>query len=115
MDDAGNLFLKGKETWEKYDKTGNRIGIMKCEKPYFKQNSKCNHPRFIDKNGYLYFYEEEQSEVEGAMVKVDKQGKEYGKASFEFFQNLQKFNVYGNLYSLHFKDEKFWAEKISWN
>lgn len=116
LDEAGNLFLKREEAWEKYDRAGNSLGIVKCERPYFKvENTKCNYPRFIDKNGYMYFYEKEQPEGKGAMVKVDKQGREYGRAPFEPFENLQKFDVYGNLYIFNFKDDKFWIEKITWN
>lgn len=116
LDEAGNAYLKKDSVWEKFDRNGNSKGIEKCQQPYFEiEKQECNYPRFIDKKGFLYYYELSQATNKGVMVKIDQKGKRYGEVSFEASQNQQKFDINGNLYIFNYADDKFWIEKINWN
>jgi hypothetical protein len=109
--------------WKKYDQKGSLVETPKCEKPLFRmaKDGQCMHPQYIDKNGFLYFYEFHESGLttkgKDRYVKVDKNGKRRG----EYYgggvtgANRSKFDANGNLYFFLYKDDKFWVEKITWN
>lgn len=120
LDKDGKLYWNNKGIWEKYDKNGNIIGVVQCEGPYFRlEKGGCNYPRFIDKNGFLYFYESGSPSTKGLIVfKSDQQGKRYGEYIIPYsdiYGNNIKFDTDGNLYILHYSKDRFWIEKISWD
>lgn len=122
LDEASNLYLAKENLWEKYNKIGNMIETLKCEKPLFRmaEYGQCLPPQYIDKKGFLYFYEFYGSGLttkgNDRLIKVDRSGKRYG----EYYgggvtgANRDKFDANGNLYFFLYKDDKFWVEKISW-
>jgi hypothetical protein len=120
LDNNGNLYWSKEGIWEKYDSSGNMVGAVECEKPYFRlEKDGCYYPRFIDKNGLLYFYKSGSPSTKGLIVfKGDQQGKRYGEYIIpysDFHGNNIRFDADGNLYILHYAKDGFWIEKISWD
>jgi hypothetical protein len=116
LDEIGNLYLSiNKNIWEKYNIKGNKVGNVKCGEMYFLlKNEHCNYPSFVDKNGFLYWFENNNT----ILIKTDKDGKqyrEYDVGPHSLFGNAVKFDTDGNLYILHYSKDGFWIEKISWD
>lgn len=123
LDEVDNIYLKKESIWEKYDKTGHKIEILKCEEPLFRMSrtGQCIYPQHIDRNGFLYFYEFYESGLTSRgndrYVKVDRQGKRFGEYSGGGVSgdNSTKFDARGDLYFFRYKKNKFWIERVSWN
>lgn len=113
LDEIGNFYLAiNKNILEKYNINGNKVGAVKCGEIYFPlKNEHCNYPSFVDKNGFLYWFEKNNT----ILIKTDKEGKrysEYDVGPYSLFGNAVKFDADGNLYILHYSKNGFWIGKI---
>jgi hypothetical protein len=113
LDEKGNLYMiEDGKTVKKYDINGNLAAQVKCGELYsWLEKGKCLIPYYIDKNGFLYWFEKNGTVV----VKADKQRKrvaEYNIGPFFIYKNTSKFDGNGNFYILDNSETKFWIEKI---
>jgi hypothetical protein len=129
IDQSGHLYFSKKVgTWEKYDQEGHLMGPVVCEQEsllsfILPDNGSCQFPpKFIDKNGFRYYFELKPKTSELlSIVKVDQKGnfKRYKAPAIDIWQspNMIKFDADGNLYGYGYDDEKreYWIIRIRLN
>jgi hypothetical protein len=113
LDEAGNLYLAHqKKVVEKYDMNSKLLATEKCGKLYsWLEEGYCFVPQFIDKNGFIYWFEKKGT----VAIKADKLGKRHGDyriRNADVYGNTVKFDSNGNLYIFNYSGDEFWVEKI---
>lgn len=113
LDEAGNLYLAHQKKFvEKYDVNSKLLATEKCGKLYsWLENGYCFLPQFIDKNGFIYWFEKKGT----IGIKADKQGRRLGYyriSNADVYENIVKFDLNGNLYIFNYSGDEFVVEKI---
>jgi tripartite motif-containing protein 71 len=115
LDPMGNMFLnKQGEAIEQYDKHGRLLERKQCgELHSWRKDGHCFTPQYVDKNGYLYWFEENGRVV----IKANRDENRVGEMripSVDVYGNTVKFDQNGNVYILRNTNSEIWVEKYSW-
>lgn len=123
LDTLGTLYLLRRHgsSVEKYSSNGILMASGKCGDLYSwrAKDGVCLLPEFIDKNGYLYWFEQgltTETQIYMIATKTDRRGKVLGKhtVGFDPYGNTFKFDSNGNMYMLNSSKTAFWIEKVIW-